>query len=53
MKITRIELTEVFVPYIAPIRKMGHSNAANTIVQVHTDEGLVGLGEIWQPAPCR
>jgi L-alanine-DL-glutamate epimerase-like enolase superfamily enzyme len=49
MKIAKIDLTEVFVPYIAPIRNMGHSDSVHTIVQVYTDDGLVGLGEIWQP----
>ena len=49
MKITRIELIEVDVPYIAPIRNVGHSDWEHTIVKVHTDEGLTGLGEIWQP----
>ena len=51
MKITEIELIEVYVPYLAPIRKVGHSDWEHTIVKVHTDAGLTGLGEIWQP--CR
>ena len=48
MKITAIELIEVRVPYIAPIRKIGHADWEHTIVKVHTDAGLTGLGEIWQ-----
>ena len=51
MKITNIELIEVDVPYIAPIRNVGHADWEHTIARVHTDEGLIGLGEIWQP--CR
>ena len=50
MKITSVELSEVFVPYIRPIRNVGHSDSEHTIIQVHTDEGFIGLGEIWQPA---
>ena len=49
MKITDIELIEVYVPYIAPIRNVGHSDWEHTIVRMHTDEGLIGLGELWQP----
>ena len=49
MKITNVELIEVFIPYIAPIRNVGHSDFEHTIVQVHTNEGLIGMGEIWQP----
>lgn len=49
MKITDIVATTVTVPLEAPLR---HSNGAHwgrfvrTIVQVHTDEGIVGLGEM-------
>jgi L-alanine-DL-glutamate epimerase-like enolase superfamily enzyme len=50
MKITDIELIEVDVPYIAPIRAVGHADWAHTIVKVRTDEGLTGLGETWQLA---
>ena len=49
MKITEVELIEVFVPYIAPIRDVGHSNWQHTLIRVRTDEGLEGLGEVWQP----
>ncbi|GMA57261.1 hypothetical protein GCM10025858_17640 [Alicyclobacillus sacchari] len=49
MRITDIVATTVTVPLEAPLR---HSNGAHwgrfvrTIVQVHTDEGIVGLGEM-------
>lgn len=49
MKITDIKATTVAVPLEAPIR---HANGNHwgrfirTIVQVYTDEGLVGLGEM-------
>ena len=49
MKITDIRATTVAVPLEAPLR---HANGAHwgkfirTIVEVETDEGLVGLGEM-------
>ncbi|HEV2130072.1 MAG TPA: enolase C-terminal domain-like protein [Longimicrobiaceae bacterium] len=49
MKITDIRATPVTVPLEAPLR---HANGAHwgrfvrTIVEVHTDEGLIGLGEM-------
>jgi glucarate dehydratase len=49
MKITNIRPTTVTVPLIAPLR---HSNGAHwgrfvrTIVEVDTDEGITGLGEM-------
>lgn len=49
MRITDIKATTVAVPLEAPLR---HANGCHwgrfvrTIVQVHTDEGLVGLGEL-------
>ena len=49
MKITDIKATTVTVPLEAPIR---HSNGAHwgrfvrTIVEVETDEGIIGLGEM-------
>jgi glucarate dehydratase len=49
MKITSIEATPVSVPLRAPLR---HGNGCHwgrfvrTIVEVRTDEGLVGLGEM-------
>jgi glucarate dehydratase len=47
MRITAIEVTPVNVPFVAPIRWSGGANADWTrlIVQMRTDEGLVGLGE--------
>ena len=49
MKITDIKATTVAIPLEAPIR---HANGAHwgrfirTIVEVHTDEGITGLGEM-------
>ncbi len=49
MKITDIRATPVTVPLIAPLR---HANGAHwgrfvrTIIEVETDEGIVGLGEL-------
>ena len=49
MKITNIRPTTVTVPLLAPLR---HSNGAHwgrfvrTIVEVETDEGITGLGEM-------
>jgi glucarate dehydratase len=47
MKIARIEVTVVNVPFVAPIRWSGGANADWTrlIIQMHTDDGLCGLGE--------
>jgi glucarate dehydratase len=47
MKISRIEVTVVNVPFVAPIRWSGGANADWTrlIIQMHTDDGLCGLGE--------
>src|SRR4026207_2557612 len=49
MKITDIRATPVTVPLAAPLR---HANGAHwgrfvrTIVEVETDEGIIGLGEM-------
>jgi glucarate dehydratase len=49
MRITNIRLTIVTVPLVAPLR---HSNGAHwgrfvrTIVEIDTDEGITGLGEM-------
>lgn len=49
MKITHIRATPVTVPLAAPLR---HANGAHwgrfvrTIIEVETDEGIVGLGEL-------
>ena len=47
MKISRIKVTAVNVPFVAPIRWSGGANEDWTrlIVEMETDEGLVGLGE--------
>jgi L-alanine-DL-glutamate epimerase-like enolase superfamily enzyme len=45
MKITQIELFEVEIPPIPPIAKYSPKIFDLTICKVHTDEGLVGLGE--------
>jgi len=48
MKITRVEQFIVAVPYISPIRKYRpteHLDQPIAILRVHTDEGLIGLGE--------
>jgi len=47
MKISKIEVTIVNVPFVAPIRWSGGANEDWTrlIIQMHTDDGLVGLGE--------
>ncbi len=49
MKITDIKATTVSVPLEAPLRHAAGSHPGRfvrTIVQVFTDEGLVGLGEV-------
>jgi glucarate dehydratase len=47
MKITSIETTTVRLPIEAPIRHSygAHSGFVRTLVEVHTDEGVVGLSE--------
>jgi glucarate dehydratase len=47
MKISKIEVTVVNLPFVAPIRWCGGANADWTrlIIQLHTDDGLCGLGE--------
>lgn len=47
MKISKIEVTIVNVPFVAPIRWSGGANEDWTrlVVQIYTDDGLVGLGE--------
>ena len=47
MKVTGIDVDVVEVPYIEPVRKVDWSNPPFVVVQVHTDDGLVGLGERW------
>ncbi len=47
MKISRIKVTVVNVPFVAPIRWSGGANEDWTrlIIEMETDDGLVGLGE--------
>lgn len=47
MKISRIKVTVVNVPFFAPIRWSGGANEDWTrlIIEMETDDGLVGLGE--------
>ena len=47
MKIVDLEYTPVFVPIEAPLRysQGAHPGFSRIIVQLKTDEGLVGLGE--------
>ena len=49
MKITKAICTPVYVPMEAPLRwSMGvETGTTRTIVELHTDEGLVGLGETY------
>ena len=53
MKITAVRATPVSVPLVAPLR---HANGCHwgrfvrTIVEVETDDGLVGLGEMGEVA---
>lgn len=47
MKITRVEATPVLVPLKQPLRwSFGTElSTVRTIIQLHTDEGIVGIGE--------
>ena len=49
MKITKVVSTPVHVPMDAPLRwSMGvETGTTRTIVEVHTDEGIVDLGETY------
>src|SRR5690606_31264787 len=47
MKITTIDVCVVDVPYIGPVRQVGWANPPFVVIQVQTDEGLIGLGERW------
>ena len=49
MKITKVVLTPVYIPMEAPLRwSMGvEHGTTRTIVEVHTDDGVVGLGETY------
>ena len=43
-EITDFEIFPCRVPYISPIRKYRPEGMYPTIVRVHTDEGITGLG---------
>jgi L-alanine-DL-glutamate epimerase-like enolase superfamily enzyme len=48
VKITRIEQIKVAVPYVEGIRKYRpkeHTDQPILLIEVHTDEGIVGLGD--------
>ena len=45
MKIAQIDLFEIEIPPIPPIAQYSPKIFDLTICRVHTDEGLVGLGE--------
>src|SRR5579871_3498832 len=49
MKITNLKYTPVFVPIEAPLRysQGAHPGFSRIIVELETDEGLVGLGECY------
>jgi L-alanine-DL-glutamate epimerase-like enolase superfamily enzyme len=51
VKITRIDLYNVDIPPIPPIAKYAPRIFDLTVCQIHTDEGLVGLGEAHGPPP--
>ena len=47
MRITRIETTAVRTPLREPLKWTGgiRTSASGLLVQIHTDEGIIGLGE--------
>jgi glucarate dehydratase len=49
MKITDVRWTPAFIPIEAPLRYAfgSHPGFSRIIVEVHTDEGIVGLGECY------
>jgi glucarate dehydratase len=49
MKITDVRWTPAFIPIEAPLRYAfgAHPGFSRIVVEVHTDEGLVGLGECY------
>lgn len=47
VKIATIDVSVVDVPYIGPVRRVSWANPPFVVVQVRTDDGLVGLGERW------
>lgn len=52
MKITDVCWTNVFIPIEAPLRYAygSHPGFSRLVIEVHTDEGLVGLGECYSGA---
>ena len=46
MKISRVDVTVLNVPFVAPLRWAGgvEDGWSRCIVEVHTDDGLTGLG---------
>ena len=52
MRITRVEIIPVSVPYPEPyvVASSSKSHQADVLLKVHTDEGIVGLGEaVYRP----
>jgi glucarate dehydratase len=49
MKITNVRWTPVFIPVEAPLRYAygAHPGVSRLIIEVETDEGLIGLGECY------
>src|SRR5258708_5612971 len=54
MKIARVQVTPVSVPVTAPLRYSTGADAGihRLIVEVHTDDGLTGLGECNAGVAC-
>lgn len=52
MKITDVRWTPVFIPIEAPLRYAygSHPGVSRLVIEVHTDEGLIGLGECYSGA---
>ena len=52
MKITDVRWTAAFIPIEAPLRYAfgAHPGFSRLVIEVHTDEGLIGLGECYSGA---
>ena len=50
MKITRVETFTVAVPFVPKMEVLNDSLAKvpKVIIKVHTDEGLIGIGETYR-----
>lgn len=50
MKITRLETTTVAVPFVSKMEVLNDhlARVPKVIIKVHTDEGLVGIGETYR-----